>query len=194
MYVHSIYQPFVSIKVGNLTFGTLVHHNDGCFAKMELFSMLEDNRHMFSQVMRFEGAKLDEFNAANAIRNDIVMPLLVVNNNPHRCATLFSPNMYFGTRESADQDAPETVFTENELNSYICNNENMSETASLVAEKYIHRHYARSAGAVLTNAFDDNNDVYLIYSHCLSDFLDEAELEMKEYIRRWNGKKVLSAA
>ena len=189
MYIQNIYRPFTSIRFGHFEFGTLVHRSDGRMQRVGLFSMTEDNRRLLSQATRIEGAKIHETDVSNIVRNNITMPVLAVSKGLRRVVTLFSSNIYFGLCDDSDMDMTEIVCAAHELGAY-AHEHTAKNSQPLVTEDHIRSQYAKSTRLLLEDAFVNNTAVYVIYNHCLSDFLDEAELEIKEYIARWNRKSL----
>lgn len=174
MYMQCIYQPFAQISAKRLVFGVLVHHRDGTFEQVELFSMAEDNRKMFTQAMRFEGMKLHESEIDSVLNSGVLTSVLAVSKSPRRRAALFSPSLYFEV-----VGAERLVLSDYEL-----------EQEMGVDSRLVHAECVRSMRSLLCDAVQESDGVYMILDHCLSDFLDEANMEIREYIARWNNDSV----
>lgn len=178
MHTKDVYQPFAHIDSNRLVFGVLVHHRDNTFEKVELFSMKENNKKLFTQAMHFEGMRLHESDVDSVLYGGVVTSVLTVSKHP-RDIKLFSPNLYFEVAEYKDYDAMSVVLAGHEL-----------EQKAHVDGDAIHAEYVRPMRSLLTSALVEHDGVYTIFDHCLSDFLNEADMEIKEYITRWNQSKL----
>lgn len=178
MHIRDVYQPFAHIDANRLAFGVLVHHQDNTFEQVEMFSMKEDNRKLFSEAMRFEGMRLHESDVDNALYGGVITSVLTVTKHP-RDIKLFSSNLYFEIAEHESYNTPSVVLTDQEL-----------EQKAYVDSDAIHAEYVRPMRSLLAVVFAENDGVYTIFDHCLSDFLNEADMEIREYIARWNKSKL----